>query len=67
MDFVAKNYKRLESIKPYDLYERLIEKDLVKGKVLEIIMGDDNNEVIKLGEVPDNSNNIKKKKSCCWK
>ena len=69
MDFVAKNYKNLREIKPYDLYERLIQKDLVKGKVLEIIMGDDNNEVIKLGEVPDNSNNIKKikkKKCCCW-
>ena len=66
MDFVAKNHKKLESIKPYDLYERLIEKDLVKGKVLEIIMGDENNEVIKLGEVPDNSNNIKRKKCCCW-
>ena len=45
----------------------LIQKDLVKGKVLEIIMGDENNEVIKLGEVPDNSNNIKRKKCCCWK
>ena len=67
MNFAVKNVDNIKLIKPYELYLRLTKRELEKRKVLEIIMDDSSDNIIKLKQVPVyNSNSGKRKKCCCW-
>ena len=67
MNFAVKNVDNIRLIKPYELYLRLTKRELEKRKVLEIIMDDSSDNIIKLKQVPVyNSNSGKRKKCCCW-
>ena len=56
MDNVVANLEKLKSLNARDLYERMIEADLLKGKVLDIILIKDINNT--------NDNQENKEKSC---
>ena len=67
MNLAVKNADNIRLIKPYELYLRLTKRELEKRKVLEIIMDDSSDNIIKLKQVPVyNSNSGKRKKCCCW-
>ena len=67
MNLAVKNADNIKLIKPYELYLRLTKRELEKRKVLEIIMDDSSDNIIKLKQVPVyNSNSGKRKKCCCW-
>ena len=67
MNFAVKNADNIRLIKPYELYLRLTKRELEKRKVLEIIMDDSSDNIVKLEQVPVyNSNSGKRKKCCCW-
>ena len=56
MDNVVANLEKIKSLNARDLYERMIEADLLKGKVLDIILIKDINNT--------NDNQENKEKSC---
>ena len=68
MSDVIKYWEKIRLFSPKILYDRLINADLIKGQVLEIILDNktfQNENIMELEDV--NTKNIYgKKKDCCW-
>ena len=68
MSDVIKYWEKIRLFSPKILYDRLINADLIKGQVLEIILDNktfQNENIMELEDV--NTKNINgKKKDCCW-
>ena len=68
MSDVIKYWEKIRLFSPKILYDRLINADLIKGQVLEIILDNKNfqsENLMELEEV-DVKNINSKKKDCCW-